>query len=90
MNKITWGEGEREKVEARILALRDDQIGALLNLVGLGFSKNDIEDVVAEIKEHGSQSGHLPILMEEPSSKEDLLWWVMYFEKHSSKPAMRW
>jgi predicted methyltransferase MtxX (methanogen marker protein 4) len=79
-----WNKEEKKKTEEQILALRDDQIGALLNLVGLNFSKNDIENVVAEIKEHGSQSGHLPILMEEATSKENLLWWIAYFEKYNA------
>lgn len=69
--------GERELAE-RILKLRDTQIGALLSLTA-GFKSKDIEHAVAEIREHGLRSGHLPILVGE-SDPEELTWWVNYFE----------
>lgn len=83
--ELEWDENERKEVEKRILNLRDDQLAALLNLVGLGFSLNDIEEVVEEIKTNKHESGHLPILIEEAESKEVLLWWVEFFEKHNRK-----
>jgi hypothetical protein len=78
---LNWTEKEAEELTRRILNLRDDQIAALLNLAGLNFSISDIEAVTADIRENGSQSGHLPILISEAQSKKILLWWLNYFEK---------
>lgn len=82
--ELQWGKKEELNLESRILALRDDQIAALLNLVGLKFNRDNIEHVVSEIRENGHKSGHLPILISEADSKENLLWWVDYFEKYKS------
>jgi len=80
--ELVWGKKEQEGLELRILDLRDDQIGALAALL-VGFGKEDIEDVVKDIRQNGRESGHLPILIFEPKSKEDLLWWLDYFEKEN-------
>jgi len=77
--EIVWEEKEERELGERILKLQDTQIGALLGLA-VGFKPDVIENVVAEIREHGLLSGHLPILVEEAHSKEELLWWVNYFE----------
>jgi len=79
--ELQWTPKERRQLEKRILSLRNDQIAALLNLVGLGFSKKDIDHIVSDIRNFGSKSGHLPILTDEADSKENLLWWVNYFEE---------
>ncbi|MFH0906964.1 MAG: hypothetical protein V1829_01800, partial [bacterium] len=76
---------ERQELESRILSLRNDQIATLLNLVGLKFSRNDIEDVVKDITENKQCSGHLITLTDEADSKENLLWWISYFEKTNRK-----
>jgi hypothetical protein len=77
---LSWTDEEKTKLESRILNLRKDQIAALLNLVGLDFSKDDIKEVVKDIIENKQNSGHLSILTDEADSKENLLWWIDYFE----------
>ena len=72
-----------EGVATRILRLRNEQIGALLNLAGLDFNTQDINDVVVEIRTNGLKSGHLPILLSEAKSKDALLWWISFFEEHN-------
>ena len=82
-NETQWKPDERRDVESRILCLRLDQIGALLNLCGLKFKPSDIPGVVDEVISNGHRSIHLDILMSETKSKDDLLWWLEYFEKGS-------
>ena len=79
---LKWDEKEREKIEERILNLRYDQVAALPQIVGPAFSREDIGGVVEEIREHGHDSINLSALMTEAESKESLLWWVEFFEKH--------
>lgn len=81
--ELQWSEKEKVELEKRILNLRKDQLGALLNLVGLNFSLSDIEEIVEDIKKNEQSSGHLSILVSEANSKNDLLWWICYFEKYS-------
>jgi len=83
--ELDWTEKELNNLSNRILKLRDDQIGALLNLTGLNFNFEDIKKVVEEIKDNGVQSSHLDILILEANSKEELLWWLNYFEEASNK-----
>ena len=66
---------------ARILRLRDDQIAALFDLVGIRFALKDIEGVVAEIRENELHALHLGTLLSEAESRERLLWWVALFER---------
>ena len=77
---LQWSDEERTELESRILNLRKDQIAALFCCVGIKFSKDDIEDVVNDIMDNKQKSGHLGILTDEANSKEDLLWWISYFE----------
>ncbi|KKQ91565.1 MAG: hypothetical protein UT16_C0012G0011 [Candidatus Azambacteria bacterium GW2011_GWA2_39_10] len=79
-SEIEWDKKEQEEIETRILNLRDDQIAALMNLAGLNFKPSDIPNVVSEIKKNGKNSGHLEIIISEADSKENLLWWLGYFE----------
>lgn len=86
MNKedeLQWNNLERVDLENRILNLRDDQIAALLNLVGLDFHLCDIKDVVIEIRKNTNNAIHLDILLTEAHSKERLLWWIKYFEENN-------
>ncbi len=76
---IVWGPKERKILEARILQLHNDQLGALAKICG-GFADADIPEIVKDIRKHGARSGHLPIILEEVESKEKVLWWVDYFE----------
>ncbi|OGZ35967.1 MAG: hypothetical protein A3D38_00610 [Candidatus Portnoybacteria bacterium RIFCSPHIGHO2_02_FULL_40_23] len=85
--ELKWNNKEELKLESRIVRLRNDQIGALLNLVGLNFAKEDIEEVVRDIREDKHESGHLSILIYEADSKENLLWWINYFEKENSSTS---
>ena len=77
--RIIWDQKERKMLEGRILKLRDDQLGALAKICG-GFADKDIPAVVKDIREFAAHSGHLPIILEEAESKENILWWVGYFE----------
>jgi len=77
---LEWTDEERRGLEEKILSLRDDQLAALACLM-VGFSKEDVEDVVRDIKEKKQGSGHLCILTDEAKSKEELLWWIDYFTK---------
>lgn len=80
MNKnLDWTDEQRKEIEKRILNLRKDQIGALLYLSGLTFSKKDLHEVIEDIVKNREGSGHLPILIEEGDLKE-LLWWLEFFE----------
>ncbi len=79
---LDWTKEEFKELEKRVLNLKSHQIGSLASLL-VGFKKEDIENVVSDIKENGSNSGHLSILIYEAPSKEDLLWWLDYFEKHN-------
>jgi len=79
--ELQWNEKERLEVESKVLGLRNDQIAALFFLTEIKFSKNDIENVVAEIKMNKHESLHLDVLIAEADSKENLLWWVDFFTK---------
>jgi len=83
--ELEWTTEEEKDLMRRILNLRDDQIASLLNLVGLNFSLSDIENVVKDIRENSERSAHLPILIHEANSKENLLWWLDYFERANLK-----
>jgi hypothetical protein len=80
-SELQWTKKEKTILESRILPLRDDQLAALLEITGLGFKKEEIDDVVHDIKIDGLQSGYLEILLSEADSKENLLWWLTYFER---------
>jgi len=82
MEDLKWREKERSEIVSRISTLRDDQVGALIGLVGSKFANKDIEDIVKEFRAEGNQSINLDVFLTEATSKEDLLWWVSYFEKH--------
>ena len=77
---LEWTDEERKELEEKILNLHDDQLAALAALV-VGFKKEDIEEVVRDVKDNKQGSGHLCIITDEADSKEDLLWWVDYFTK---------
>ncbi|MCL5011838.1 MAG: hypothetical protein M1320_00225 [Patescibacteria group bacterium] len=76
---LQWEANEREQIERDILSLRNDQIGALSKIL-VDFRDDDILDIVNDIKQNGINSGHLPILLEEAASKEQVRWWVHYFK----------
>ena len=79
--ELEWTQDEEDTISDQILSLREDQIAALLNLSGLEFSLDDIEEVVRDIVDNKKGSGHLEILIYEAQSKEVLLWWINYFAK---------
>ena len=78
--ELRWEEKERAEIVSRMLALRDDQIVALVGLVGPKFAKKDIEPIVKEFRAEGD-SGDIETFLTEATSKEDLLWWLNYFER---------
>ena len=80
-SELVWTNEEKKVLEGRILSLRDDQLGALLEIAGLGFHKGDLPSVIHDIKKDGLHSGHLEILLAEANSKETLLWWIAFFEQ---------
>jgi len=82
---LQWTNEERIKLESRIPKLREDQIAALFYCVGIEFSKDDIKNVVNDIIDNKQRSGHLGILTDEADSKENLLWWVRYFESFNKQ-----
>lgn len=88
-NDLQWSSEEKEQLERRIVALREDQIGALIELVGLGFRKEDLAHIVEDIRADGLRSGHLEIVLAEALSKEELLRWVAYFEDFNRRALNR-
>lgn len=83
--ELKWKNEELLNLKSRILSLRPDQIGALLNLAGLNFNLREIKDVVDDIVQNKYQSGHLEILIYEAKSKNDLLFWIDFFEQFNTK-----
>jgi len=82
--KLDWSDEEAAEAGERILKLKDDQIVALCSLVGVIFKPEHREEVLMDIREGGWHSGHLPIVVYEADSKENLIWWLEFFEKHNS------
>ena len=79
-HELVWTKKEEKDIADRICNLKNDQLGALLNIL-LGFNEKDIPEIVKEIKEQKLNSGHLSILLEEADTKEKIKWWISYFEK---------
>ncbi len=82
---LKWEEIEVKHIRERIINLRSDQIAALTWLVGVKFYRNDLEEVALEIKKEKHNSVNIDAIIYEASSKEDLLWWLNYFEKENKK-----
>jgi hypothetical protein len=80
--EILWKEKEKNKVEEKIINLKPDQLAALPFLIGINFSKKNIEKVVSEIKKNGHNSINLDVILYEADSKRNLLWWLDFFEKY--------
>lgn len=78
---LKWDKKEETEITARILALRDDQVAALFYFVGIRFKKNDIREVVAEIRKNKENAIHMSTLLSEADSKDHLLWWINYLEE---------
>ncbi len=84
IKELEWKDSEKGKLGKRILTLRKDQLGALFYLVKIIFSKTNITHIVEEMIKYKSNSIYLDILLCEADSKENLLWWVKFFEKYNS------
>jgi hypothetical protein len=84
---LLWTEKEYKNLVSRVLSLRNDQIGALANLAGPGFSLKNINHVVEEIREGKITSANLDVILIEAKSKETLLWWIDYFEKSNNSKS---
>jgi len=82
--ELQWSDQEKKDLEQRILSLRYDQVGALMEISGLGFGKDKLDTVIRDIMADGLKSGHLEIVLAEATSKEDFLWWIRFFEQHRS------
>lgn len=81
--ELNWTEKEAKEIRERIINLRPDQIGALTYLIKVEFSKEIINSVVSEIKENGHNSVNIDPIVYEADSRENLLWWIDYFEKEN-------
>mgnify|MGYP001767797696 CR=1 FL=1 len=81
---LDWSEKEFHILEKRVLNLRDDQIGLLALLVA-GFYKDDLRNIVKDIRSDGTESIHLSIIICEAESKDELLWWLDYFEEFNKR-----
>lgn len=81
---LEWTNKEEKELEKKILSLRDDQLATLLSFMA-GFFKEDIEEIVREIRKEKQGSPNLWTLIDEAESKEKLLWWVDYFTKVNKK-----
>lgn len=75
-----FDDSDRFEMAQRILHLRDDQLTALCH-IAIGFDRDTLPDVVQDIRENGLESSHLPIMLAEADSPEDLSWWVELFEE---------
>ncbi|MFB6212757.1 MAG: hypothetical protein ABEI53_03020 [Candidatus Magasanikbacteria bacterium] len=82
-NELEWENPEKEKIVKDILNLRDDQVIALSFLVGVKFDKNEVQEVIKEIKKNGKQSQNLEAILSEGESKEKIKWWVSYFKNQN-------
>ncbi len=85
--ELEWTDEEYENLKERIINLRDDQIGALA-YIAVEFKRGDIDKIVEGIKklrilEKGSDDIDLDVIITEFESKEGLLWWLDYFERHN-------
>lgn len=75
-----WSAEEWQVIARRLLALNDDQLGAVLLAEG-GFSPKDIPQIIKDdIRVHGVTSGHIPILINEAADKKSMEKWLSLFE----------
>jgi hypothetical protein len=67
----------------RIKNLRIDQIAALIEFVGIHFNKQVLEKVAKKIKNSEvDDTEYVDIIIDEAKSKEDLKFWLNFFEKY--------
>ncbi|MCL4427309.1 hypothetical protein M1534_03075 [Patescibacteria group bacterium] len=81
--EMRWAMIEEQETERRIIKLRDDQIIALFFCVGISFFTQDIPDILQDIHTTGEGSIYFGTLLDEADSKENLLWWIDFFEQHN-------
>ena len=72
---------ELTKLKERILALSDKQIWELYGRVRIDWGDVPMEQIVSEIRENETDSMNLDILVDEASSKEELLKGIENYEK---------
>lgn len=82
---LDFSDEEATGLGNRILKLRDDQIVALASLVKVIFCPEDREDVLRDIRAGGWHSGHLSVIVYEADNKENLAWWIEFFEKYNTR-----
>jgi hypothetical protein len=64
----------------RIKNLRIDQIATLIELVGIHFDKQDLEDIAKRIKNsEEDDTDYVDIIIDEASSREELESWLSFF-----------
>ena len=78
------GKKEYADIAKRILALRDDQIGAPAHIL-VKFSIKDIPNIVLGIREFKEGDINLDVMLTEADSKEQIEWWINYFERENRK-----
>ena len=86
---LDWTDEEFASIVKKVLKLRNDQLVAFMSLVGVEFDENNREDVVEEINSNNLESAYLPIIVYEADSKENLLWWLDFFEKANKKETSK-
>ena len=85
---LKWTQKEEENLVSRIFNLRYDQVAALSWLVGVRFERGDLERIFYNIKEDNDWINIMPIIYE-ADSKENLLWWLDFFEKANKKKTSK-
>jgi hypothetical protein len=74
---------EEKNLMQRIKNLRIDQIAALIELVGIHFNKQVLEDIAKKIKNSEAEDiEYVDIIIDEARSKEELEFWLNFFEKY--------
>ncbi len=82
---LDWTDKEYLNIAKRVLKLKKYQVVAFMSLVRVEFDENNREDVAEEIKSNKLESTYLPIVVYEADSRENLLWWLEFFEKANKK-----
>jgi len=74
---------EEKSIMERIKNLRIDQIAALIELVGIRFERKDLAKIAERIKNSEiDDTDYVDIIVDEARSKEDLYFWLNFFERY--------
>lgn len=84
-SELKWNRKDEINIKKRILNLKADQITSLPFLVKIIFDKDNLKSTVNEILKNKIHSVNLETIICEADSKENLIWWVNYFENFNKK-----